>query len=387
MHEHMHDEGCSLDHPALPGVPQLVPDLRIFEMPDGLGFQFHGTRMPVLVRGKIASAVLPWLIPLLDGSRELNRILDLRPAAVSPNEVLRVLLILQSKGLLINAESVGDSTLSEACRDDPVLQRQLLFWGRNVGLTYANESSAEVQRKLMTSRVVLVCDGILGAVVSDLLLRQGIGKIDIIEWSDRRLAEVTHPEGAAGCAVTACFVERSNLDSLQRRLEELTPVADLVVTALRSAPSQVFELINRVCIRHERAWLRAHDDGAGIEIGPCVFPGSSGCYVCMRLRQVSAADDAIEDELYQRHLVEHPEAEGIAGESIVMATCGASLLCAEATRLLTALALPALQGVVLRLSFDGRIEKNSFQRVPRCPECFKGEVGVVTEVSGAVAVY
>lgn len=370
---------------VLPVLPRLVPDIRVFDMPDGLGFQFHGVRVPVLVRGKLASAVLPWLLPLLDGKRSTQDIVESRPATVSGDDVVKVLLTLQTKGLLVDAQPQAPLVSALDARQDPALERQLLFWGRNVGLTYANRSGAEAQHKLMTSRVVLVSDGMFGASVCDLLLRQGIGRIDVIEWSHQRLAQTIFSERAVREAVTVQCAERSNPDDLAVRLEDLAQQADLVVTALRSAPSVVFEAINRICISAERSWLRGHDDGAWIEVGPCVSPGSSGCYVCMRLRQVSVLEHAVEDELYQRHLLEHRESQGLVGESIVMATLGASLLCAEVMRVLTLLALPALQGTVVRVSFDGRIERNTFKRVPRCPACFRGEVTSTLEASGVAS--
>ena len=151
----------------------------------------------------------------------------------------------------------------------------------------------------------------------------------------------------------------------------------LVVTATRNAPDRLFEVINQLCQKAEKPWLRGNLEASSFELGPYVHPGSSACFTCVRLRSRSADPLAVEHELDHRARASYEEPGGIPpiGESLFGATLGASLLTGEVVRVLTGVATPALLNRVLGVSpITGEQRVNKVLRVPRCPDCSRARV-------------
>ncbi len=352
-----------------PQKPKLVGDLIVFQMPDGLGMQFRGIHAPVVIRGALADKVLPWLMPLLDGTKDVGEILASCPSDVKAPEVAAVLKGLYVKGLIGAADAVSDLRPAGTVAPDGAMHRQLLFFGRQLGLTRANETASEVVEKLAAARIALLADGMLGVAACDILRRSGCANLEIFDLSDDGHVE-SALRGELECRAVAAGA--SGRQALGRHLLDVVPQSDLVIAVLGNASRSLFELVNETCLRYETDWLRACDDGSTIEVGPYVKPHDSPCYMCMIIREIAVVENAIEEELYQKALDEGAIAARIRGESVAMATLAASYLCTETTRVLTGIARPALSGAVIRFSFDGTIEQSRFMRVPRCPGCYRG---------------
>jgi hypothetical protein len=96
----------------------------------------------------------------------------------------------------------------------------------------------------------------------------------------------------------------------------------------------------------------------------------------MRLRARASEALPIEEQLYQDRLEAVRGPEGLRGEWLAHAVAGAGLLAAEAIRILTFLAPPLTDGAVLELSIEHGFARHAFLRVPRCPDCYRGDVGV-----------
>jgi bacteriocin biosynthesis cyclodehydratase domain-containing protein len=353
---------------GFPQRPRLVPDLDVFRMPDGLGVQFRGGEADVLLRGRLAVQVLPWLLDQLDGKADVGELLARRPAGVSEDEVADLLLLLLRKGLLADgsAARVGGTDASS-----DLGQRQLLFWGRKLGVTRVDGSAAEVEAKLAAAQVVLLGSGLFGASALDLLQRSGCRNTRVLDW-DSGDPLVADTAAALGLAEVAPLDR--DLDALGIHVERRLTTADLLVTALRNAPDALFSLLNAKALRHGVPWLRGNETAAALEIGPYVNAIDSPCFGCLRLRQRAADDFPVEEQLYQEHLAEASAAQSLRGEWLPHATAGAALLAAEATRILTLVSRPVCEGAVLTLSPEGGFSLDSFQRVPRCPECYPGSV-------------
>jgi len=352
---------------GFPTRPRLAPDLRFFDMPDGLGVQVRGGEYNTVLRGLQVNTVWPWLAPLLDGSSTVDDLLRAKPADVPDKDVLNTIWVAFTKGLLIE----GKESARAEPQMDATLRRQKLFWGRKLGLTRANGYPEQVEAKLANANVAMFGNGLLAAVTLDVLSRSGFGTIRVADWEDGGiLSDSMEParENRHHYASTS-----RSLDSLHQWLQELTPIPDLLITATRDVPGAVFDLINRHCLENNIRWLRGNDDLVQIEIGPFVDPFSSGCFTCMLLRQISCMDHPVEEELYQQHLAENAEEmPGGSGESVAFATAGASLLAMEAIRITTGITPPSTENVVITMTFRGSITTNRFLRVPRCPDCYRG---------------
>ncbi|MGN6360464.1 MAG: TOMM precursor leader peptide-binding protein [Thermomicrobiales bacterium] len=353
-----------------PARPRLVADLHVFAMPDGLGLQLRGGAEPVLLRGRFAETALAFLLPRLDGAHSLAALLDACPSDVPRATLLRALTLLHGKGLLVEAAPEPDHDAGD------ILWRQLLYWERHLGLTRGADSAREVQRRLATTRVTLVGTGYFGLAVYSLLAGAGCTQLRVLAWNDdgllaRALAESpVVPSELTQLPTTA-------VETAAGQLRAWRDDTDFLVTATCDAPAVLFRAINRLCLAHDLPWLHGNTSGGRADIGPFVQPHQSGCYCCLELRQASMQEHAIEEYLYQEHLAAaRPAAERILlGEASWAATLCASLLAAEVIRVSTGIAPPTLLNAVVQVApVAGELQRNTFLRVPRCPECYRGPV-------------
>jgi bacteriocin biosynthesis cyclodehydratase domain-containing protein len=354
-----------------PPSPRLVPDLRTFAMPDGLGIQFRGGEVPIILRGERAGDALAFLLPRLDGTRTLDALLTECPPALPKPTLLRTLSLLHSKGLLTDAAPPPPGTAA-----DDVLHRQMLFWGRHLDLSRNASSATEVQRRLATARLVLVGTGMFGIAAYDLLTRSGCTEVRAIDWNDDGLFRETLMESPMPPREMV-HLPATSVDAAAAHLRAWAEETDFLVTATCDAPAALFRAINRISLIHSTPWLHGNMSGSRADIGPYVWPHDSACFHCMELRQASMQGLAIEEHLYQEHLAEERDAaERIPrGEAIWSATLAAGLLTGEVIRVVSGIAAPTLLNAVTEISpVSGVMRTNHFLRVPRCPECYQGEV-------------
>jgi molybdopterin-synthase adenylyltransferase len=369
-----------------PSRPRLVADLRVFEMPDGLGILVHSGDVPVVLRGQLVDRVFAFLRDNLDGSRELEALQRALPADLPVEAVARSLRVLHTKGLLVDGAAGPDPSLTPAGQRDAVVNRQLLLWGRHVGDTRAARSGEDIQRRLESAGVIVVGAGLFGAATVDLLQRSGCGRLRVLTWDD----EITDDGGSTPWSVVAESVDprvvrpvevvsasTAHLERAISLLREWAADTDLIVTATRNAPDRLFEQLNRMCLHTQTPWLRGNVEGSTIELGPYVHPSMSACFCCVQARRRSADPLAIEHELDHMERANDVSGQGVPpyGEAIFAATLGASQLIGECVRVLTGIAMPALLNrVITLLPLTGEQRDSSILRVPRCPECSRAPV-------------
>ena len=363
-----------------PNRPAFVPDLDIFEMPDGLGFQFRGFEAPVLVRGRSAGRVVEYLRSRLDGQSTVESVLREAPSDISPTALVRSLLLLHSKGVLVPAEpeapAAGVASAGQKSIDDDTLDRQLLYWGRHLAITRSAGSAAEVSRRLAAARLIVVGTGMFGVITADLLARSGFHQQQVLAWNDDGMMERNLSNSPAG-PIAFHRLTTTAVDPALEVLRSWCDGADLIVTATCDAPSALFRGVNDVSLRARVPWLYGNADASAIDIGPLVQPYESACYACLELRRRSAQEFPIENELYEDRLASERDAQErvLVGEAVWPATLAASMLVGETCRYISGLAAATLIDTVLRvLPISGTIESNRVPRVPRCPACFRGEI-------------
>lgn len=361
-----------------PRQPRLAPDLDVFTMPDGLGIQVRGGPAPVVLRGPAAEQVMAFLLPLLDGSHRVEELLGRHPADVAAASVARTLVLLHSKGLLVEGDMPARAhqpapDLRAPLESDETLRRQLLFWGRHLGISRSAGYANDIQHALETAHIAVVATGLFGTAVCDLLARTGCRHLRVVDWDD---------DGCVAASVADGILEKVHLrvrstDEVSKVLSAWMPTSELVVTATRNGSAALFRAINMLSLEHRRPWLRGNFDGSDLEIGPYVSPYDSSCFRCLELREASAMDGAIEERLYQDRLAEERLAGGQppVSEGLVGAALGASVVTAEVLRIVTHIAPPTLLDRVWRISpVAGAMESAHVRRVPRCPDCYEGSV-------------
>jgi len=353
-----------------PERPCIVADIHVFAMPDGLGIQMRGTERPVVLRGRQVGAAVDYLLARLDGSRTAEELLSDCPPGLAPETVVQTLSLLHSKGLLSDPEPALPVGY------DPILGRQHLYWGRHLDITRSARTAAEVQRRLAASRLVLVGTGLFGVAVYDLLTRSGCHDLSVMDWNDDGLMLASLSDGPV-TPRTAIHLPTTSVDSASTHLRREAEGADLVITATCDAPAALFRALNRISLARRCPWFRANAAGSLVEIGPFVTPGESPCIACLELREASMQDMAIEEGLYQENLAEERDAADRVhtGETVWSATLAAGIVVGEVVRVLTGIAPPTLLGAVVQLSpVSGSFRTNTFLRVPRCPDCYRGPV-------------
>lgn len=371
-----------------PAHPRLIDDVRVFEMPDGLGLLVHAGDVPVVLRGHLVDRVFAFLRGHLNGERGLEDLEDLLPADLPVAAVARALRVLHTKGLLVDGTLTAPLPLTPHGARDGVSNRQLLMWGRHVGDTRATQSGEHVQQRLESASVVVVGTGLFGTATVDLLLRSGCGRVRVLAWDDRIVdadgestgwsvvAESPYPQRHHVEIVSA---SSASLEDAAAVLRDWAVDADLIVTATRNASDRLFEYVNRIALQSSTPWLRGNLEASTIELGPYVNPSTSACFACVQSRRRSADPLAIEHELDHMQRASDVTGQGVTpyGEALFAATLGASHLTGECVRALTGVAMPAfLNRQVTLFPITGEQRDHSILRVPRCPECSRAAVAL-----------
>jgi bacteriocin biosynthesis cyclodehydratase domain-containing protein len=355
--------------------PGFAPDLVLYTMPDGIGVQVRGGEYPLIIRGRHADAGLRFLASRLDGSRSLEAVVAEAPAGLPKTTLVHLLAMLENRGLLIRADDRRAHAVPLVVEDE-ALRRQLLYWGRHLSRAAGFSSPSAIQDRIATARIILVGTGMVGIATYDLLARSGCADVRVLDWNDDGFfldtlaAGPLRPRASAHLATTAG-------DQAANQMRLWAEDADLIVTATRDAPRTLFHRINRIALGKRLPWLHGNVNGSTAEVGPLVLPYDSGCYRCMELRRASVDPAAIEEHLYQEQLaVEQSVAESVPiGESIWAATLVASLLAGEVIRVVSEISPSTLVNTVVQVRpVSGDLQANAFLRVPRCPECYPGDI-------------
>ncbi len=312
---HLHD--ALLVRPAAspapsPNRPALGPWCRVVR--DGGRYLVEDGGTLVTFEGRAAEALLPRLLPLLDGTRTADELAaELGPAAAPAIE--QALSLLDAHRLLVDgpAEGVDAGDVGSAAAFVAAIGRRT--------------SEAEAARAIATAHVSVVGSGATAPEITAQLERLGI------EVASRALDEDV-PAGEPSVAVPA----PDELDALER--------------------------LNRRALDTSSPWLQLLPfDGRTLVVGPLFVPGHSACRSCYVLRR--GACSGFEDDF--------GAVDRVPVRSAVppfLASLGAALAASIVLRWVATLdpTLPgrlyALEcGVVLRLTHERLL------RVPRCPSC------------------
>lgn len=300
------------DAPRIPARPALAPWCRVVEDGDRLLVEHGGTL--VTFEGRAVRALLPRLLPLVDGTRtpsEIGR--ELGPAATLA--VDRALELLARRGLLTDGPpGDGDTPATAAASFAAAVTRQA--------------SQTEAHEALGTTQAVVLGSGAVAEETARALRRCGFGVVDL-----RPIDGATRPK-----ALVVAAPDRPELGEL--------------------------DLLNSRRLEDGGAWLQLLPfDGRLLMVGPLFVPGVTGCRRCFVTRR--GACSGFEEDF---HLVEAAPPRAAAPAALVTAAAGLGAI--VALRWATAHD-PSLPGCFYALEV-GTIVKLSHHRllrVPRCSSC------------------
>jgi bacteriocin biosynthesis cyclodehydratase domain-containing protein len=301
---------------TLPSRPALKPWYRVLRREDKLLLQYGETL--ISFEGRAATRLLPALLPLLDGTRSLDEIVQIIGPAVR-QAVEHALGLLQEHGVLTEPalEAVTESERRSAeflAATDPL--------GR---------TTAELLATIRAARVVVVGAGPLAADVASSLRRSGIGGLERL-------------------ALTA---ESGELSRLQLAL---------AVPSGEELPS--LSAWNEAALGAGLPWLQVLPfDGLFGAVGPLYVPGETACYECFRVRRASNVDYGREFLALQDVPASLPAAASVEQTVAGLAATFALRWLAYRDQFLPG------TWYALELGVRPALGAHVLYRVPRCPTC------------------
>jgi len=285
--------------------PLLAPWYRL--VADGERLLLEHGRSVVCFEGAAVRALLPALLPLLDGAHTVAEIIATAGEAVRP-AVERALELLETNGLLVEGPP---ATLPAA----------------NMLAAAIGVAPAGAERRLAEAVV-----GVVGAAgtaerVARLLAASGIGRVARIGWDGG--AEV-----------------------------------DFAVVAPEPAEAPLLGAWNATALERGRCWLPVRPfDGLVCTVGPLVVPGESACFECLLLRMAGHLEYGGDVRRVEAVPVAAPPVAplealvaGVASQLVLGWTGGPDLT------------LPGLL-YVLETKPSLALASHTVLRVPRCPVC------------------
>jgi bacteriocin biosynthesis cyclodehydratase domain-containing protein len=285
--------------------PLLAPWYRLAHDGDRLLLE-HG-RSVVVMEGGAVRVLLPALLPLLDGTRTLDEVVEALGGPARP-AIEQALERLVEHGLVVEgppSDSEGASSLSELYGLAPALAAE----------------------RLEDARLGVIGRSPIGAQAARLLRRAGLANVARLSADD-------------------------------------TTDVDLVLVA--PAPDEVSLLgeWNRRALESGTCWIGVRPfDGLAWSIGPLAVPGESCCYECLLLRLASHLD-------YGRDLplLERLPAPAVGGPALELVVVGVLVQIALGWMIGRDTSLPAVLHVV-EARPGIAVSRHRVLRVPRCGAC------------------
>jgi len=306
----------------IPDRPALAPWCRVAE-DDGRVLLEHGGTV-VTLAGKAVDALLPRLLPLLDGTRSVAEIGSQLGRAAAP-AVENALSLLAAHQLLVDgpSQSAGDEVVTAAAAYAAAVTRRT--------------TPAAAVEALTTARVRVLGSGVLAEELRSQLGRMGM------------------PRVGAGTLTT---------DAVG---------GDLVVAAPAVDEIPLLDRLNATLLEAEKPWLQVlPHDGRFLVVGPLVLPNVTACRRCYVLRR--GACSGYEDDF------DRIEAEPLrASAPFPLVSVAAGIAAVLALRWLTTSdsSLPG-RYYALESSTILRLSHHRVVRVPRCRECGPSERAIAS---------
>jgi bacteriocin biosynthesis cyclodehydratase domain-containing protein len=300
----------------LPPRPTLKPWYRLLHRDSKVLLQY-GEAL-VSLEGGAARRLLPALLPLLDGTRSVDEIVEVLGPAVRP-AVEQALIILHEHGLLTELPPEGAA--------EPE-RRSVEFLAATDPL---GRSQAELLRVVRAAGVAVAGSGALAAEVASSLRRSGVSGL-----------------------------ERLPLTATSRELERF----QLAVAAPTGEELPVLSDWNAAALSAGVPWLQVLPfDGLFAAVGPLYVPGETGCYACFRIRRTANVDYGPELAALGEVGARLPAAASVEQTIAGLAATLALRWLAHRDQFLPG------TWYALELSLQPALGVHVLYRVPRCPAC------------------
>jgi bacteriocin biosynthesis cyclodehydratase domain-containing protein len=310
----------------LPTRPYVKPWYRIAEADDRMVLEYGGST--VVLEGKAVAKLLPLLLPLLDGSNDLEQISEKVGEAAAP-AVMQTIRMLSENGVLTDGPPVSPDSSAAATETVHYLS------------AITTDQSVSASEDLLRAATVSIAgSGTTAQQIAELLRSAGVTGTKFVGWDP---APKSPP--------------------------------DLALAVPEPGELPKLETYNLAALESGTPWLQVLPfDGRMLPVGPLYVPGETCCFECYRRRRVAN--------------VSFPDQDFWALEASPASYPTPPPLRSIAAGLVATLALRWLSERVdggpssvparmygLKLSQPLQLESHYVYRVPRCPICFPDELG------------
>lgn len=296
----------------LPERPALAPWCRVVQDDSRVLLEHGGTL--VTLEGAAVKALLPTLLPLLDGSRTVVELETVMGAAAAPAVGIALALLAEHE-LLVDGQGVsGEHPACAAAAFASVVTGSM--------------APAAAAHALEHASVTVLGSGAIGLELERLLSASGIPRVE------RRSLECEPPAGA------------------------------FVVAAPEQDELHALHALNDRALRCGDPWLQVLPyDGRFTIAGPVFLPGESACHACFVTRRAAASGFDEDFDLVEGTPRRAPHPAPLASVAAGLATVLAIRWLTTADPTLPGRFYALEAGTVVGLRFDRLL------RVPRCATC------------------
>ncbi|WP_124728420.1 ThiF family adenylyltransferase [Staphylospora marina] len=225
-----------------------------------------------------------WVSPIfrrLDGSRPIPELLDAIPESRRA-DARKLLSVLVAK----RWAETGDAPFKA---EDPVKDHLLAF------RSFSNE---DAERTLRKTRLLVLGAGRLGSRIAGNLTMTGFRQLTLLDpspvsFQDRTASPLllqAEPGTPRANALASALREMAPDAAVQavteadgRTLEREMAEHDLTIVAEDCFHPRLLSDVNRLAVRLGKRWSMVLVNGWNLHVGPTIFPGQSGCLLCLHL--------------------------------------------------------------------------------------------------------
>lgn len=315
-------------------------------IPTGSGLVLRSDLSSIRLDGPDVAAAASEILPLLDGTRDLEAIVSALPrySARSVDGLVQALL---ARGLV------------EAVADDAAPPAERPWAGQEAFLREWTGRQEEAMDRIRRGRVLLAGLEPWGVTAARDLAAAGLGRIALLD--DRHRADavceaMARDQPWCRCTSGALYDDPGRDDGW-----------DVVAVALPADELRVTKRLATFAQRANLLFVSAHLDGMEAVLGPVVLPGRTACWNCARLRQLAAGPGGEDERALQEALLRERPQRRERTLLAPMADVLGHLLALEILKLVSRYTESALVG---RLMVQHLVTLDSaFHTVVRLPWC------------------
>jgi bacteriocin biosynthesis cyclodehydratase domain-containing protein len=313
----------------------------------------------LLLEGTNVIATLELLVPLLDGARKREEIIETFPSETRPQVDELLTMLIQRRFVSEDSEQFSPKFTA-----DPLSSS--FYW--NFG-----PAASEVPTRLQTSKVLVIGNNLISRSLVRSLLEIGIGEVLLVgdPVLSNHLTPLNPPNqfDESSNGYLGEYRERFRLATQLPSRETLEKIS-LVCAASDLGEADALLEINRLALSARKPFLPVWLNDMMGYVGPLNFPFETACFRCYRLR-VDSQDERYDVTRARRKFIAVepalretagflPPMAGVLGEIAAMeiAKCLGQFVPMDAVAAIIEMNLISFRSTIRRVL-----------KIPRCPDC------------------